>query len=188
MASQRGSALPFCGNESRLCSAGCGDVAAEPLSCSPVLHTETGPIDPVLIEKYNTPGFVGCLSRVQFNGVAPLKLALRSRVAAPVSIQGKLVESNCGATPLTISPMSAATDPWHLDSGRHNSRSPRTVPTLCAHPCPSCTLPTRCLRPHLHPAMSLKHLISHELTEPSDWLSVLIPPEKAYKLMEPPLI
>ncbi|XP_048858192.1 contactin-associated protein-like 2 isoform X2 [Brienomyrus brachyistius] len=79
---------------------------------------ETGQIDPVLIEKYNTPGFVGCLSRVQFNGIAPLKLTLRSRVAAPVHVQGKLVESNCGATPLTISPMSAATDPWHLDSAR----------------------------------------------------------------------
>ncbi|XP_064202143.1 contactin-associated protein-like 2 isoform X1 [Anguilla rostrata] len=77
---------------------------------------ETGQIDRVLIEQYNTPGFVGCLSRVQFNGVAPLKAALRSRVAAPVSVQGKLVESNCGASPLTIPPMSAATDPWHLDS------------------------------------------------------------------------
>ncbi|XP_036374731.1 contactin-associated protein-like 2 isoform X2 [Megalops cyprinoides] len=78
---------------------------------------ETGQIDPVLIERYNTPGFVGCLSRVQFNGIAPLKAALRSRVAAPVSVQGKLVESNCGASPLTIPPMSAATDPWHLDKG-----------------------------------------------------------------------
>uniref|UniRef100_A0A8C1GNT1 Contactin associated protein 2 n=1 Tax=Cyprinus carpio TaxID=7962 RepID=A0A8C1GNT1_CYPCA len=78
---------------------------------------ETGYIDPVLIEKYNTPGFVGCLSRVQFNSIAPLKAALRSRGSAPVSHQGKLVESNCGASPLTIPPMSAATDPWHLDAG-----------------------------------------------------------------------
>lgn len=95
--------------------------------------TETGHIDPVLIERYNTPGFVGCLSRVQFNGVAPLKSALRSASAAqasptdaradsapaaasPASHQGKLLESNCGASPLTIPPMSAATDPWHLDN------------------------------------------------------------------------
>ncbi|XP_074478216.1 contactin-associated protein-like 2a isoform X1 [Sebastes fasciatus] len=94
---------------------------------------ETGHIDPVLIERYNTPGFVGCLSRVQFNGVAPLKYALRtvpqaqatptaaqpdrpSAAASPVSYQGKLVESNCGSSPLTIPPMSAATDPWHLDN------------------------------------------------------------------------
>uniref|UniRef100_A0A9J8AZ26 Contactin associated protein 2 n=2 Tax=Cyprinus carpio TaxID=7962 RepID=A0A9J8AZ26_CYPCA len=78
---------------------------------------ETGYIDPVIIEKYNTPGFVGCLSRVQFNSIAPLKAALRSRGSVPVSHQGKLVESNCGASPLTIPPMSAATDPWHLDAG-----------------------------------------------------------------------
>ncbi|XP_071390016.1 contactin-associated protein-like 2, partial [Centroberyx affinis] len=92
---------------------------------------ETGDIDSVLIERYNTPGFVGCLSRVEFNGVAPLKSALRTAVqaqaaptagqpdrqpASPVSYQGKLVESNCGASPLTIPPMSAATDPWHLDN------------------------------------------------------------------------
>ncbi|XP_029313436.1 LOW QUALITY PROTEIN: contactin-associated protein-like 2a [Cottoperca gobio] len=92
---------------------------------------ETGHIDPVLIDRYNTPGFVGCLSRVQFNGVAPLKSALRSvppdsptasqpdrraAAASPVSFQGKLLESNCGSSPLTIPPMSAATDPWHLDN------------------------------------------------------------------------
>ncbi|XP_068565864.1 contactin-associated protein-like 2a [Cebidichthys violaceus] len=94
---------------------------------------ETGHIDPVLIERYNTPGFIGCLSRVQFNGVAPLKTALRTvaqaqatltagqpdrqpAAASPVSYQGKLVESNCGSSPLTIPPMSAATDPWHLDN------------------------------------------------------------------------
>ncbi|XP_032359349.1 contactin-associated protein-like 2a isoform X2 [Etheostoma spectabile] len=94
---------------------------------------ETGHIDPVLIERYNTPGFVGCLSRVQFNGVVPLKSALRTAAqaqatptagqpdrqpaaASPVSYQGKLVESNCGSSPLTIPPMSAATDPWHLDN------------------------------------------------------------------------
>ncbi|XP_043082923.1 contactin-associated protein-like 2a [Puntigrus tetrazona] len=78
---------------------------------------ETGYVDPVIIEKYNTPGFVGCLSRVRFNSIAPLKAALRSRASGPVSHQGKLVESNCGASPLTIPPMSAATDPWHLDAG-----------------------------------------------------------------------
>ncbi|GAA6072923.1 contactin-associated protein-like 2 isoform X1 [Tachysurus ichikawai] len=79
--------------------------------------TETGPIDPVLIEKYNTPGFVGCLSRVQFNSIAPLKAALRSHPAVSVSHQGKLVESNCGASPLTVSPMAANTDPWHPEGG-----------------------------------------------------------------------
>uniref|UniRef100_A0A8C6WIA9 Contactin associated protein 2 n=1 Tax=Neogobius melanostomus TaxID=47308 RepID=A0A8C6WIA9_9GOBI len=78
---------------------------------------ETGHVDPAVIERHNSPGFVGCLSRVWFNGVAPLKAALRSdRPLTPVSHQGKLLESNCGASPLTIPPMSAATDPWHLDN------------------------------------------------------------------------
>ncbi|XP_024135915.1 contactin-associated protein-like 2b [Oryzias melastigma] len=77
---------------------------------------ETGQIDPILIERYNTPGFVGCLSRVQFNSVAPLKAALRSGMTAPVSTLGILVPSNCGASPLTISPMSSAFDPWHSET------------------------------------------------------------------------
>ena len=76
---------------------------------------ETGKIDQE-IHKYNTPGFTGCLSRVQFNQIAPLKAALRqTNTSAHVHVQGELVESNCGASPLTLSPMSSATDPWHLD-------------------------------------------------------------------------
>ncbi|KAI6075273.1 Contactin-associated protein-like 2 [Aix galericulata] len=79
---------------------------------------EIGKIDQD-IYKYNTPGFTGCLSRVQFNQIAPLKAALRpTNASSHVHIQGELVESNCGASPLTIPPMSAATDPWHLDSGK----------------------------------------------------------------------
>uniref|UniRef100_A0A8C6MCT2 Contactin associated protein 2 n=1 Tax=Nothobranchius furzeri TaxID=105023 RepID=A0A8C6MCT2_NOTFU len=84
---------------------------------------KTGHIDPVLIERHNTPGFVGCLSRVQFNGVAPLKSALRKAAQS----QGKLVESNCGASPLTIPTMSAATDPWHLDA-KSPSNEERVIP------------------------------------------------------------
>lgn len=80
---------------------------------------ETGKIDEE-IHKYNTPGFTGCLSRVQFNGISPLKTALRSKNSSQAFIQGDLVESNCGASPLTIPPMSAATDPWHLDSASAN--------------------------------------------------------------------
>uniref|UniRef100_A0A4W6CA27 Contactin associated protein 2b n=1 Tax=Lates calcarifer TaxID=8187 RepID=A0A4W6CA27_LATCA len=77
---------------------------------------ETGQIDPIIIERYNTPGFVGCLSRVQFNSVAPLKAALRSGLSTPVSTHGILVPSNCGASPLTISPMASASDPWHIEA------------------------------------------------------------------------
>ncbi|TRY55799.1 hypothetical protein DNTS_025645 [Danionella cerebrum] len=78
---------------------------------------ETGQIDPVLIERYNTPGFVGCLSRVQFNRIAPLKVALRPPLPPTASVQGVLVESNCGAAPLTVPPMSAVFDPWQPESG-----------------------------------------------------------------------
>lgn len=87
-----------------------------------VFLVETGQIDPILIERYNTPGFVGCLSRVQLNSVAPLKAALRSGLAAPVSTHGILVPSNCGASPLTISPMGSASDPWHIEAGRDTDR------------------------------------------------------------------
>ncbi|XP_067107092.1 contactin-associated protein-like 5 [Osmerus mordax] len=42
-------------------------------------------------------GFIGCLSSVQFNHVAPLKAALLNRGSSLVSVRGQLVESNCGA-------------------------------------------------------------------------------------------
>lgn len=77
---------------------------------------ETGQIDPILIERYNTPGFVGCLSRVQFNSIAPLKAAIRSGQAAPVTTQGILVPSNCGASPLIISTMSSSRDSWSIET------------------------------------------------------------------------
>lgn len=142
-----------------------------PTLCS---HAETGHVDPLLIELYNTPGFVGCLSRVQFNRVAPLKSALRisaqaqttttaaqpdtqPAVASPVSYQGKLVESNCGASPLTISPMSAATNPWDLkDKGEHYSGYPSLYWTWFSPPA-SCFLLSfwRCVEFHWQTIMSL---------------------------------
>uniref|UniRef100_I3JVI0 Contactin associated protein family member 5 n=1 Tax=Oreochromis niloticus TaxID=8128 RepID=I3JVI0_ORENI len=42
-------------------------------------------------------GFIGCLSSVQFNHVAPLKVALTNRGSSLVTIRGPLVQSNCGA-------------------------------------------------------------------------------------------
>uniref|UniRef100_A0A8C4Z3K9 Contactin associated protein-like 5a n=1 Tax=Gadus morhua TaxID=8049 RepID=A0A8C4Z3K9_GADMO len=41
-------------------------------------------------------GFIGCLSSVQFNHIAPLKAALLNRGSSLVSVRGQLVESNCG--------------------------------------------------------------------------------------------
>uniref|UniRef100_A0A8C5I835 Contactin associated protein-like 5a n=1 Tax=Gouania willdenowi TaxID=441366 RepID=A0A8C5I835_GOUWI len=42
-------------------------------------------------------GFVGCLSSVQFNHMAPLKAALLNRGSSLVSVRGQLVQSNCGS-------------------------------------------------------------------------------------------
>uniref|UniRef100_G3TZA9 Contactin associated protein family member 5 n=1 Tax=Loxodonta africana TaxID=9785 RepID=G3TZA9_LOXAF len=48
------------------------------------------------VAKANTLGFVGCLSSVQYNHIAPLKAALRHATIAPVTVQGTLTESSCG--------------------------------------------------------------------------------------------
>ncbi|XP_069010535.1 contactin-associated protein-like 5 [Embiotoca jacksoni] len=42
-------------------------------------------------------GFIGCLSSVQFNHVAPLKAALTNRGSSLITIRGPMVQSNCGA-------------------------------------------------------------------------------------------
>ncbi|XP_032423130.1 contactin-associated protein-like 5 isoform X2 [Xiphophorus hellerii] len=47
--------------------------------------------------KAASKGFVGCLSSVQFNHVAPLKAALTNRGSSLITIRGPLVQSNCGA-------------------------------------------------------------------------------------------
>uniref|UniRef100_A0A3P8ZH66 Contactin associated protein-like 5a n=1 Tax=Esox lucius TaxID=8010 RepID=A0A3P8ZH66_ESOLU len=54
-------------------------------------------------------GFIGCLSSVQFNHVAPLKAALLNRGSSLVSVRGHLEESNCGllADSTTSHPLSA---------------------------------------------------------------------------------
>uniref|UniRef100_A0A3Q0T7X4 Contactin associated protein-like 5a n=1 Tax=Amphilophus citrinellus TaxID=61819 RepID=A0A3Q0T7X4_AMPCI len=49
------------------------------------------------IFQVGSEGFMGCLSSVQFNHVAPLKAALLNRGSSLVTIRGPLVQSNCGA-------------------------------------------------------------------------------------------
>uniref|UniRef100_A0A671SPW2 Contactin-associated protein-like 5 n=1 Tax=Sinocyclocheilus anshuiensis TaxID=1608454 RepID=A0A671SPW2_9TELE len=41
-------------------------------------------------------GFIGCLSSVQFNHLAPIKAAILNRGSSLVNVLGNLVESNCG--------------------------------------------------------------------------------------------
>ncbi|XP_041116308.1 contactin-associated protein-like 5 [Polyodon spathula] len=43
-------------------------------------------------------GFIGCLSSVQYNHIAPLKAALHHHRSSVVTVKGRLVESSCGST------------------------------------------------------------------------------------------
>ncbi|XP_059136413.1 contactin-associated protein like 5-1-like isoform X3 [Peromyscus eremicus] len=87
--------------------------------------TETLGLDPE-VAKANTLGFVGCLSSVQYNHIAPLKAALRHASIAPVTVQGTLTEYNCGS--MADSDMNAVTtvhsssDPF----GKTDEREPLT--------------------------------------------------------------
>ncbi|EMP40519.1 Contactin-associated protein 1, partial [Chelonia mydas] len=81
------------------------------------LYVETGVIDPE-IQKYNTPGFSGCLSGVKFNSILPLKAIFRpSGRLVPYNIKGELVESNCGSMPLSILDIPPEMDPWYMGTG-----------------------------------------------------------------------
>lgn len=84
---------------------------------------ETGVIDPE-IQRYNTPGFSGCLSGVRFNNVAPLKTHFRGphplprEISEALRVQGDLAESNCGAMPHSGFEVPPELDPWYLPPGR----------------------------------------------------------------------
>ncbi|NXX97142.1 CNTP1 protein, partial [Centropus bengalensis] len=76
---------------------------------------ETGVIDPE-IQRFNTPGFSGCLSGVKFNTLVPLKAIFRpTSVVRPYSIRGELVESSCASMlPLTTILIPPEMDPWYM--------------------------------------------------------------------------
>nr|XP_046219038.1 contactin-associated protein-like 5 [Oncorhynchus gorbuscha] len=48
------------------------------------------------VMRAGSQGFIGCLSSVQFNHMAPLKAVLLNRGSSLVTVRGHLVESNCG--------------------------------------------------------------------------------------------
>uniref|UniRef100_H3AW98 Contactin associated protein 1 n=1 Tax=Latimeria chalumnae TaxID=7897 RepID=H3AW98_LATCH len=76
---------------------------------------ETGLIDKE-VQKYNTPGFIGCLSGVRFNNIAPLKSFFRPNDStSAVSVKGDLVESNCGAMPMPLVVVPPDMDPWYRE-------------------------------------------------------------------------
>ncbi|XP_032209818.1 contactin-associated protein-like 5 isoform X2 [Mustela erminea] len=79
-----------------------------------------------VVAKANTLGFVGCLSSVQYNQVAPLKAALRHTTIAPVTVHGTLTESSCGsmmdADVNAVTTVHSSSDPF----GKIDEREPLT--------------------------------------------------------------
>lgn len=59
--------------------------------------------------KASSQGFIGCLSSVQFNHIAPLKSALHHGSSAPIIVKGRFTESSCGTLTGTDSTLSETT-------------------------------------------------------------------------------
>ncbi|KAK7940578.1 hypothetical protein WMY93_003904 [Mugilogobius chulae] len=73
---------------------------------------EVGDID-YEIQKHNAPGFIGCISGVRYNVYAPLKAYFRPNVTdPPVTTQGIVTESICGAFPPVLGYVPWEVDPW----------------------------------------------------------------------------
>uniref|UniRef100_A0A8B9TNU6 Contactin-associated protein-like 4 n=1 Tax=Anas platyrhynchos TaxID=8839 RepID=A0A8B9TNU6_ANAPL len=67
--------------------------------------------------KANSQGFIGCLSSVQFNHIAPLKSALHHSSSAPIIVKGRFTESSCGTSTGADSTLSETT---HSFAGNHS--------------------------------------------------------------------
>ncbi|KAM4691876.1 contactin-associated protein 1 [Rhinophrynus dorsalis] len=75
---------------------------------------ETGYINPE-VQKFNTPGFKGCMADVRFNNITPIRDIFRtSNYADVITVKGSLVESNCGAMPMQIFHIPYDMDPWFM--------------------------------------------------------------------------
>ncbi|XP_005796764.1 contactin-associated protein 1 [Xiphophorus maculatus] len=73
---------------------------------------EVGDID-YEIQRHNAPGFIGCVSGVRYNIYAPLKALFRpNETDPPVTTQGFVSESNCGAFPPVLGYVPWEVDPW----------------------------------------------------------------------------
>uniref|UniRef100_A0A8D0HL23 Contactin associated protein family member 5 n=1 Tax=Sphenodon punctatus TaxID=8508 RepID=A0A8D0HL23_SPHPU len=87
--------------------------------------TESLRLDPE-VSKANSFGFIGCLSSVQYNHIAPLKAALRHPSIAPVTVKGSLTESSCGSIVETdvntVTSVYSSSDPF----GKTDEREPLT--------------------------------------------------------------
>ncbi|KAM4626900.1 contactin-associated protein-like 5 [Discoglossus pictus] len=78
------------------------------------------------VSKANTFGFVGCLSSVQYNHLAPLKAALQHPSIAPVTVKGTLSECSCGS--ISEADLSTATTTYSSPDamGKVDGREPLT--------------------------------------------------------------
>ncbi|KAM6033691.1 contactin-associated protein-like 4 [Chlamydotis macqueenii] len=74
--------------------------------------------------KANSQGFIGCLSSVQFNHIAPLKAALHHSSSAPVIVKGRFTESNCGTLTGADSTSSETTHSFADHSGPTDEGEP----------------------------------------------------------------
>lgn len=84
------------------------------LSC---FSPEVGDID-YEIQRHNAPGFIGCISGVRYNVYAPLKALFRpNETDPPVTTQGYVSESNCGAFPPVLGYVPWEVDPWFTGIG-----------------------------------------------------------------------
>ncbi|XP_023691163.1 contactin-associated protein 1 [Paramormyrops kingsleyae] len=73
---------------------------------------EMGEID-YEVQRHNSPGFVGCLSGVRYDIYAPLKTYFRpNETDPPVTVQGFVVESNCGVYSSVMGEIPLEADPW----------------------------------------------------------------------------
>ncbi|XP_075037222.1 contactin-associated protein-like 5 [Mixophyes fleayi] len=74
------------------------------------------------VSRASSVGFVGCLSSVQYNQVAPLKAALRHPTLAPVRVIGSLSEYSCGSITesdlSTITTTYSSSDPFEKTDDR----------------------------------------------------------------------
>uniref|UniRef100_A0A3Q3KKR4 Contactin associated protein 1 n=1 Tax=Mastacembelus armatus TaxID=205130 RepID=A0A3Q3KKR4_9TELE len=80
---------------------------------------EVGDID-YEIQRHNAPGFIGCISGVRYNVYAPLKAFFRpNETEPPVTTQGYVSESICGAFPPVLGYVPWEVDPWFTGIGEN---------------------------------------------------------------------
>lgn len=89
--------------------------------------SEVGDID-YEIQRHNAPGFIGCISGVRYNVYAPLKAFFRpNETDPPVTTQGYVSESICGAFPPVLGYVPWEVDPWFTGIGE-------IIHTVCYKP------------------------------------------------------